>query len=178
MKSRFDRPHENKNDCVDSSVLLFSRGSLFRRRPAHGHLEVERSQIEDHPGTLRYNTVTVENMFGNVKVTADGLEGDGKPVHNEWTGNFDGKDYSVTGDPIADTRSYTKVDDRTLNFTIKKGEKIVDAGRLVVSLDGKSRTVTIGGTTPKGKKFCIASRMQSRIRSEYAKPRSPACFSS
>jgi hypothetical protein len=92
-------------------------------------------------------------MFGKVKVTADGLDGDGKPVHSEWTGNFDGKDYSVTGDPVADTRSYTKVDDRTLNFTVKKGGKIVDTGRLVVSTDGKSRTVTVGGTTPKGKKF-------------------------
>jgi len=105
------------------------------------------------PGTLKYNSVTVENMFGKVKVTADGLDGDGKPVHSEWTGNFDGKDYSVTGDPVADTRSYTKVDDRTLNFTVKKDGKIVDTGRLVVSTDGKSRTVTVGGTTPKGKKF-------------------------
>jgi len=40
-----------------------------------------------------------------------------------------------------------------LNFTIKKGGKIVDTGRLVVLKDGKSRTVTVGGTTPKGKKF-------------------------
>jgi hypothetical protein len=40
-----------------------------------------------------------------------------------------------------------------LNFTIKKGGEIVDTGRLVVSTDGKSRTVTVGGITPKGKKF-------------------------
>jgi len=104
-------------------------------------------------GTLKYNTVTVENMFGKLKVSADGVDADGKPVHSEWTGNFDGKDYPVTGDPIGDTRSYTKVDDRTLNFTDKKGGKIIATGRLVVSADGKTRTATVSGTTPKGKKF-------------------------
>jgi hypothetical protein len=40
-----------------------------------------------------------------------------------------------------------------LNFTVKKGGQIIDTGRLVVSADGKSRTVIVGGTTPKGKKF-------------------------
>ena len=106
--------------------------------PHMGTWKLNEAKSNVTPGTLRYNTVTVENMFGNVKVTADGLDGDGKPVHSEWTGNFDGKDYSVTGDPVADTRSYTKVDDRTLNFTVKKGGKIVDTGRLVVSTDGKA----------------------------------------
>jgi hypothetical protein len=45
------------------------------------------------------------------------------------------------------------VDDRTLNLTVKKAGKIIDTGRIVVSTDGKSRTVTVSGTTPKGKKF-------------------------
>jgi hypothetical protein len=31
-----------------------------------------------------------------------------------WTGKFDGKDDPVTGDPNSDTRSLTKIDDRTL----------------------------------------------------------------
>jgi hypothetical protein len=104
-------------------------------------------------GTLKYTIVTVESVLGKVKVVGDGIDADGKPVHSEWTGNFDGKDYAVTGDPIGDTRSYTKVDDRTLNSTVKKGGKAIDTVRIVVSVDGKSRTVTVSGTTPKGKKF-------------------------
>ena len=79
---------------------------------------------------------------GQVKITADGVNADGKPMHSEWTGKFDGKDYPVTGDPNADMRSYTKVDDRTLNFTGKKGGKVTVTGRVVVAADGKSRTVT------------------------------------
>jgi hypothetical protein len=86
-------------------------------------------------------------------VTVDSTDGDGKPAHNEWTGKFDGKDYPVTGDSSADTRSYKKVNDHTLEFTNKKGDKVTITGRGVVSADGKTRTVTISGTDSKGKKF-------------------------
>src|SRR5712664_3950121 len=89
----------------------------------------------------------------SVKVTTDGTDGDGKPSHSEWTGKFDGKDYPVTGDPSTDTRSYKTVDDHTLTFANKKGDKVTISGRGVVSADGKTRTVTITGTDPKGTKF-------------------------
>jgi hypothetical protein len=68
-------------------------------------------------------------------------------------GQVDGKDYPVTGDPNSDSRSYTKVNDRTLATTAKKNGKVTVTGQIVVSADGKSRTVTVSGTTPKGKKF-------------------------
>jgi hypothetical protein len=83
----------------------------------------------------------------------DGSDKDGKSTHNEWTGKFDGKDYPVTGDPNSDMRSYKKVDDRTLRVTVKKDGKVTASGRIVVSADGKSRTVTVSGTDPEGKKF-------------------------
>ncbi len=70
-----------------------------------------------------------------------------------WTGKFDGKDYAVTGDPNTDTRSSQKVNDHTLAFTNKKGDKVTISGRGVVSADGKTRTVTFTGTDSKGKKY-------------------------
>jgi hypothetical protein len=97
--------------------------------------------------------VVYEAAGDSVKVTVDGTDGDGNPLHNEWTGKFDGKDYSVTGDPSTDTRSYKKVNDHTLTFTNKKGDKVTISGRGVVSADGKTRTVTITGTDSKGTKF-------------------------
>src|SRR6266581_2428288 len=78
---------------------------------------------------------------------------DSKPTHDEWTGKFDGKDYPVTGNPNSDMRSYTKIDEHTLEFNVKKGGKITTSGRVVVSADGKSRTVTTSGTDSQGKKF-------------------------
>ena len=88
-----------------------------------------------------------------MKVTTDGTSGDGKPVHTEWTGKFDGKDYPVTGDANSDMRSYKKVNDHTLAFTNKQGGKVTTSGQGVVSSDGKTRTVTLNGADSKGKKF-------------------------
>ncbi len=104
------------------------------------------------PGMPKNNTVVYEAAGDNVKVTVDGTDKDGKPTHNEWTGKFDGKDYPVTGDPTVDARSYKQVNDRTLELTVKKDGKVTVTGRIVVSADGKSRTVRTSGTDPKGKK--------------------------
>ena len=104
-------------------------------------------------GSPKNTTVVYEAAGDSVKVTTDGTNGDGKPSHSEWTGKFDGKDYPVRGDGSADTRSYKKVDDHTLSFTNKKGDKVTISGRGVVSADGKTRTVTITGTDSKGQKF-------------------------
>jgi hypothetical protein len=105
------------------------------------------------PGQPKNSTVVYEATGDSVKVTVDGTDKDGKPAHNEWAGKVDGKDYPVTGDPNSDTRSLKKVDDHTLQITAKKGEKVTITGRIVVSADGKTRTVTTSGTDPKGKKF-------------------------
>ena len=104
------------------------------------------------PGTPKITTVVYEAAGDNVKVTVDGIDSDGKATHNEWTGKFDGKDYPVTGDSNSDARSYKKVNDRTLTFTAKKNGKVTITGRIVLSADGKSRTVTASGTDPKGNK--------------------------
>lgn len=104
-------------------------------------------------GSPKITTVVYEAAGDNVKVTVDGTDSDGKAMHDEWTGKYDGKDYPVSGDPAADTRSYKKVDDHTLSFINKKGDKVGLSGRVVVSADGKTRTVTMNGTDSKGKKF-------------------------
>jgi len=104
------------------------------------------------PGATKNTTVMYEAAGDDVKITVEGTDSEGKPLHNEWTGKFDGKDYPVTGDPNSDARAYTKVDDHTLEFTVKKGDKVTTTGRVVVSADGKSRTVTTSGTDAKGKK--------------------------
>lgn len=102
-------------------------------------------------GAAKNLTVVYEAAGDNMKVIVDGTEGDGKPSHTEWTGKFDGKDYAVTGDPNSDTRSYTKIDDRTIGLNAKKNGRPTTSGRIVVSPDGKSRTVTMTGTDSKGK---------------------------
>ena len=103
-------------------------------------------------GTVKNDTVVYEAAGESVKVVIDGTSADGKAVHTEWTGKFDGKDYAVTGDTLSDMRSYTRVNANTLAFTAKKAGKVTLNGRVVVSADGKSRTVTTHATDAKGMK--------------------------
>lgn len=105
------------------------------------------------PGVTKNHTVIYEAAGDNVKITVDGTDPAGKSTHNEWTGKFDGKDYPVTGDPNSDARSYTVVDASTLEFAVKRDGKVTVTGRIVVSADGKARTVTVSGTDPQGKEF-------------------------
>jgi hypothetical protein len=104
-------------------------------------------------GAPKNNTVTYEAAGDNIKVTIDGVAPDGTPMHSEWTGKFDGKDYPSTGNPNEDMRSVKQIDDHTLHVTSKKGGKVVLVAHVVVAPDGKTRTVTVTGTDAKGKKY-------------------------
>jgi hypothetical protein len=104
-------------------------------------------------GAAKNLTVVYTTEGDNVKAVVDGVDGAGKPTHNEWTGKLDGKDYPVTGDAQSDTRSLKRVNDHKYRLTGKKGDKVVTTGTVTISADGKTRTVTINGTDANGKKF-------------------------
>jgi hypothetical protein len=104
-------------------------------------------------GAAKNVTVTYAAMGDSIKVTTDGVDATGNPTHTEWTGKFDGGDYPLTGEATADTRAYTRVDDHTLSLVEKKGATVVETGRVVVSADGMSRTVTINATDASGNKI-------------------------
>jgi hypothetical protein len=121
--------------------------------PQMGTWKLNEAKSKFAAGAAKNSTVVYEAAGDKIKVTVDGVDGAGKPAHNEWTGEFDGKDYAVTGDPASDTRSYKKVDDRTLELTVKKDGKVITTGKIVVSADGKSRTITTSGTDSMGMKM-------------------------
>lgn len=135
--------------------LILAAGTLYAADPFEGTWKLNESKSKLTRGTGK-NTKVVYNsrlIRDKVTVTGDGVDADGKPVHIEWKGRFNGKDYEVSGDPNSDMRSYTKVNDHTLNMIVKKSGKIVAQGRIAVSADGKSRVVNLNGTTAKGKRF-------------------------
>src|SRR5215471_2231171 len=106
-------------------------------------------------GAAKNSTVIYENVGDSVKVTIEGTTADGKSFKDEWTGKYDGKDYPVTGNPTTDTRAYKKINDHTLEVTGKKDGKVTTAVKIVVSADGKSRTVSGSATDPSGKKSSL-----------------------
>ena len=119
--------------------------------PQMGTWKLNEAKSKFSPGATKNKTVVYEAAGDSVKVTVDGVDGNGNSTHNEWTGKFDGKYYPVTGDPTSDMRSYRKINNRTLALTAKKGSKITLTGRIVVSANGRTRTVTTTGTDSKGK---------------------------
>jgi hypothetical protein len=135
------------------AFCFLASATCFAADPQMGTWKLNQAKSKFTPGTAKFSTVTFKNTLGNIKATGDGIAANGNPMHVEWSGKFDGKDYPVTGDPNADTRSYRKVDDRTLEVTVKKNGKVTVTSRTVVSADGKTRTANVTGTTPSGKKF-------------------------
>jgi hypothetical protein len=112
-------------------------------------LNVDKSKLA---GNARNHTVVYEAAGDQIKVTVKGVDEAGAEVGSEWTGKFDGKAYPVTGDGNSDSRSYRQVDKNTLEIKGTKGDKTTLTGKIVVSADGKTRTVTTTTTDAQGKK--------------------------
>lgn len=135
-----------------SLAVWFAAGALCFASPFDGTWKLNAAKSKLGHGMGRNNRVVYQSMLFQTKVTVDGADAHGKPTHSEWTGMFDGKDHAVTGSPNEDTRAYKKIDDRTMEFQSKKGGKVTINGKVVVSPDGKTRTVTTDVTDAKGKK--------------------------
>jgi hypothetical protein len=141
-------------------MIVFALALLFAgtvvcsaQDPNMGTWKLNEAKSKFAKGAQKNHTVVYEMSGDMVKVTVDGTTADGNATHNEWTGKFDGKYYAVTGDPTSDTRAYRRINSRTLSLTAKKGNKVVLTGRVMVSRDGKSRTVTTTTTDAKGRRM-------------------------
>jgi hypothetical protein len=133
-------------------LFLFMAPVCFAQNLHMGTWKLNEAKSKLAAGAGKNHTVVYEAAGDQIKVTVDGTDSAGT-THNEWTGKFDGKDYALAGDPTGDTRSYRTQGARTLLMTIKKAGKVTMSGRIVVTANGKSRTVTTTGTDAKGKRY-------------------------
>ena len=133
------------------SLVFVSVALGFQNNPQMGTWKINEAKSK-FAGKARNQTVVYEAAGDQIKITVDGVDENGGAVHHEWTGKFDGKDYPVTGDANSDARSYLMINKNTLALTSKKGGKTTLTGRIVVSRDGKTRTVTTTATDAQGKK--------------------------
>jgi hypothetical protein len=134
-------------------AVFLAAATVCFASPQMGTWKLNQAKSKLDPAAPNNETVIYEATGDSVKVTLEGKATDGSKRHTEWTGKFDGKDYPSTGNPAEDMRSYKVVNDRTLDVISKKDGKTVLTGRIVVSADGKTRTVTVTGTNSEGKKF-------------------------
>ena len=137
------------------ALCLIGATVCFAQNPFMGTWKLNEAKSKLAPGSPKNSTVVYEAAGDEVKVTIDGTDSAGNPTHSEWTGKFDGKDYPVTGDPSADSRSYHQSSAHKITFNAKKGKKVTTTGEIFLSMDGKTRTVNASGTDAHGKKYKI-----------------------
>jgi len=146
----------NARAIVLTALLgLFGTSACLAADASIGSWKLNEAKSTVTAGAPKNNTVVIAAAGDQLKITVDGVGGDGKPLHSEWTGKYDGKDYPVTGDPSTDARAYKSADGHTFELTNKKSGKATTTGKVVISADGKTRTVTVNGTSPDGKKVSI-----------------------
>ena len=139
---------------VMTMVLCFvGLAASFAENPNMGTWKLNEAKSKLAAGMLKSTLVVYTADGDTIKVVTDGTDGKGNPMHTEWTGKFDGKDYPLTGDPTADSRSYQTVNEHTLTLENKKDGKVTTSGKIVVSPDGKTRALTVSAKDSAGKKL-------------------------
>ena len=133
------------------AVLFVSATVCLAANPHMGTWKLNEAKSHFKPGAPKNHLVVYEADGDNIKVTVDGVDAAGAATHNDWTGKFDGTFYDVNGDPTSNKRSYRKINNRTLALTATKDGKVTLRGRIVVSANGMTRTVTTTGKNAKGK---------------------------
>jgi endonuclease YncB( thermonuclease family) len=113
-------------------------------------LNVAKSTFSPGPGSTSA-TVTFEAAGQSVHVVADIVDAKGVTQHTEYTGNYDGKDYPITGVAGVDTVSLKRIDATSTQRIDKKAGKVVQTWDRKVSADGKTLTVTQKGTDAEGR---------------------------
>ena len=96
----------------------------------------------------------VEAEGDGIKTTADMVRGDGTTYHFTWTAKYDGKDNPVIGaSPYGSgvhSIALTRIDSHTAKIVTKLDGRVTITQTLVVSADGKTRTIHTTGTDGKG----------------------------
>ena len=136
-------------------MLLVSIALRAADDPFLGTWKLNLAKSKYNPGPPPKSNTYKFSLAGanGVKLIADGVGAQGNPNHREYTANYDGKDYPVTGNPDADSVSLKRVDAYTVEGTQKLAGKLVRTFRRAVSKDGKTLTVTEKGTNAQGQAY-------------------------
>jgi hypothetical protein len=127
--------------------------SLWAADPAIGtwKLNLEKSKYSPGPPP-KSATITYAETADGIKRTGESIDAEGSKTSFEYTAKYDGKDYPVSGSDAYDAITIKRINDNSVQATLKKSGKVVSTAHRVVSKDGKVMTLTITGTNAKGQK--------------------------
>ena len=140
-----------KRLCV-AVVLAAAAGALVLAQATNPLIGTWKLNVEKSKGPFKSGTTVLEAAGKDgVKFTVDLVGTDGTAHHWEFTAQFDGKPYPVTGSsPYGDSTALTRVDARTTRIRSTYQGKPTTDQTIVVSADGKTRTTTTKGTDKNG----------------------------
>ena len=137
--------------CGLSLVTGSTRAAFAQSDPAIGTWRLNAAKSKYNPGPPpKSQTLTITVAGNGITVMSRGTDGAGKPLATDYTVAFDGKDVPVKGSPSYDMTSAKRVDANTTELTRRKGGKVVQTSRRVVSADGKTMTITTSGVNENG----------------------------
>lgn len=136
-------------------IILSGARGLAQSSPNLGTwtLNVAKSKYDPGPPPTSDKRVNEPWAADGYKQISTVVLADGTREVHEFSANYDGKDYKVLGNPAADTIALKRLDANTTEYTLKKSGKIVETGKIVLSSNGKTRTITSTGLNAKGQKF-------------------------
>ena len=161
LRERYERLRERATSGEPLEDLMFESFAVTReaakRTLGQRHFDVQLiGGMVLHDGSIaEMKTGEGKTLTSTLPICLNALasrDADGNAIHSEWTGKFNGRFYPVTGDPASDSRSYRRINKRTMALTGKKDGKVNLTGRIIATANGRTRTVTATGTNSKGKK--------------------------
>ena len=138
---------KTRNIVATFAVCLFALALSAAENPNIGTWKLNEAKSKIPAGVAKNTTVVYSAAGDMIKVTTDGVDGSGKPIHSEWNGKFDG-----TGTSAYDARAVTAKGERTLEIDNMKDGKSVGTGKVELAKDGKSRTLETDNADAAGKK--------------------------
>jgi hypothetical protein len=91
------------------------------------------------------NRVSQNGLTVTYQGTSDGLKSSSS-AEQGFDAKFDGQDYPITGDIGHSLISLTRIDDHTIESTVKRQGKVVRVVRRTVSSDGRTMAVVSNNT--------------------------------
>jgi hypothetical protein len=135
-------------------LTVFSVALLAADNPFLGTWKLNAEKSKGTPGTMsKEETVVFESDGNGIKRSVTGVDADGQKINLSAMIPWDGMEHSVEGPNGPAMVAVKSINDHTLNVTVKVNGKVVSAGRVVVSKDGKTMTASFKGEDPKGRKL-------------------------
>ena len=120
--------------------------------PSNGTWKLNLAKSKFDPGPApKSSTVTVKIENGTETYSSETVNAEGKTMNMAFSAKLDGTDSPMTGNPMGDTISIKHPSPNKLEGSIKHGGKVTVTVHVVVSADGKTRTVTQTGKNADGK---------------------------